>query len=177
MVYADSDTVVSLTDEEWDRVVDVTTERHNEAEAHGYWQSDGTHSENGLSNHIRGGGAESGLAKYYGIAWDATINGYRSIPDLLGCCEVRSTAPNRPYLRVKLTDKGKARWIFVLLTNLGNRRYRVEGWTYGYKAMRDRYYVPVDPDSQKPEWHVPICDLNPPFTLQPVLWKLRDLKD
>jgi hypothetical protein len=41
--------------------------------------------------------------------------------------------------------------------------------------MRWKYCVEKDPDSGKPEWHLPIRDLHPLFTLQRVLLKLLEL--
>jgi hypothetical protein len=174
MLTAKSSTLVILTDEEWQLAVQMGTKRHEDAEAQGYPQSDGSKSKNALANHIRGAGGEIATAKYYEVKWDATINGFRRVPDLL-VCEIRSTAEDTPYLRIKITDRTKGSWPFILVTRLGERRYRIEGWYYGYEGMKQEYLVARDQHSGKPEWHVPIRDLHWPFTFQETLWKLRGL--
>lgn len=175
MLTAESSTIVTLDLREWEEAAALGRRRHEEAEIRGYRQTDGTYSANGGANHVSGAPAEIAPAKLFGIKWDATINGYGKIPDLL-CCEVRSTLPATPHLRVKMTDSPiKKQWIFILVTRLGNRQYRVESWAYGYEAMRSKYYVERDRHSGKPEWHMPIRDMHPPFTLHPVLLRLRAL--
>lgn len=176
MVTAESNTTIVLTDDDWQLAVQMGTRRHEMAEARGYLQTDGTRSRNGLANHIRGAGGEIATAKFYELKWDATINGFRKIPDLL-VCEIRSTAEDTPYLRIKVTDREKGIWPFILVTRLGDRRYRIEGWFYGYEGMKQQYYVGCDRHSKRPEWHVPIRDLHWAFTLQSTLWKLRGLKE
>jgi len=172
---ADS-TVVTLTDQEWAEAALVGAERNREAESRGYRQGDGYESPNALANHQQGARAELATAKLYGMRWDATINGYSKVPDLL-CCEVRSTSPLRPYLRIKRRDSpGKRSWAFILVTYLGGKTFRIEGWIYGYEAMIDEYLDP-EPYSLNDKWRVPLEALHPPFTLQYTLERLSEVRE
>lgn len=157
--------IVILTEAECASAMVMGTQRFFIGESRGYLQTDGTKSITGHPNHQRGAAAEIATAKYYGLKWDATIDTYRGVPDLAGC-EVRSTRPNRLCLRIKMTDNpGKREWPFILVTRLGDRQFRIEGWITGSIGMQNRYYVPCDQDSKKPEWNVPVADLSSPESL------------
>jgi len=179
MVTAETSTIITLTDEEWQQAIAMGKRRDVWAEDRHLPQTDGTYSMNHLTSHVQGAGGEIAAARYYEIKWDATINTFRKIPDLV-CCEVRSTGFVRPWLRIKETDKpGKSSWPFLSLLYVGNKTYELKGWIYGYEGMLHGYWHEPDEYSTKPEWRVPHGDeiLKPPFVLQPVLLKLRELGD
>jgi hypothetical protein len=162
--------VITLTAEETQQALDVGRRRHESSEAHGYLQSDGSKASNGLKNHQRGAAAEIAASKYLGIPWDATVDGYRSVPDVANSVEVRGRTKARPYLRLKQSDKvRKTDRLFVSVERLGNGRFRLDGWTRPSVGMIDIHFVPDDPDSHMPEWHVPLTKLFPPETLETAL--------
>lgn len=139
----------------------VGAERHRRGEAKGYKQSDGSKAENALRNHQRGAAAELAVAKHLGIPWDATVDGYQSVPDL-GNYEIRSRTSSRPYLRIKKRDfLNKRDRIFISVERIGNLQFNMDGWIRAEDAMIDDFRVEIDADSKQQEWHVPLSALKP----------------
>jgi hypothetical protein len=181
MATAETSTIVVLTDEEWAAAVGMGRRRHEAAERRGYRQTDGSKSKNGLMNHVYGAGGEIACARYYDLPWDATINVFRRIPDMV-CCEVRSAKwsddPERQVLRVKRGDSpAKKGWVFIAVSRRGERKYQIEGWMYGYEAMIQKHFKPCCIQNGNPEWQPAYSDpdMHPPFALYESLQKLRDL--
>ena len=158
--------VVQLEPEDIQLAMEQGRRRNDEAIARKYKQTDGSNASNALRNHQRGVASEIAVAKFLEMGyWSPTFNGYRGVPDLPGL-EVRSTTPSRPYLRIKKTDANeKKSRIFVLVTRLGEGAFRIEGYVEGRCGMRDEYFLESDPDSKKPEWHVPTGVLCSPDEL------------
>ena len=146
--------------------------RHHESERRHKTQTDGSKASNALDNHRRGAAAELALSKFLALPWNATVNTYNSFPDLDGQMEVRSKPNQQPYMRIKQkTDNQKPHYIFVSVSRLGNRQFRIDGWIIGSDAMQQKYLVANDPNSKQPEWHVPLDQLNNPSTLNSAVAK------
>lgn len=156
--------IVTLSASEIQLAMEQGRRRNEEAIAKKYRQTDGLNFDNALKNHQRGVASEIAVAKFLEMEWwEPTFNGYRGVPDLPGI-EVRSTTPLRTYLRIKETDKIKATRLFVLVTRLGEGRFRIEGYIEGRHGLKDEYLA-SDPVSNKQEWHVPANALLSPDEL------------
>jgi hypothetical protein len=146
--------------------------RHHEGERRDYIQSDGTNSNNGLINHQRGAAAELAVSKFLGLAWTASVNTYKRFPDIAGDIEVRSHGGDG--LRIKPKDSNNP--IFISVTRLGGRRFRIDGWIYGYEAKTDKYYQAKEKHSGNPEWVVPLDKLWTPSVLKNKINEFSDPK-
>jgi hypothetical protein len=141
--------------------------RHEESERRGRKQSDLSNSKNALDNHKRGAAAELALTKYLRVPWNATVNTFNAFPDLDGQMDARGKVASQPYLRLyERKDSKKQHFIFVSVSRLGNRRFRIDGWMLGRDAMQPKYYRPTGTLSKHPEWQPPVSDLRPARTLK-----------
>jgi hypothetical protein len=120
-------------------------------------------------NNCSGSCMECGAQLWLGHKYQPTLNTYDSRPDLKGPVDVRSTRflKKYPYLPVYERERHiKQGHLFVLVENLrGNRLGRILGWEYG-RVIMARKQVPSPFGEHKPEWHHPLDDLQPWWTLR-----------
>ncbi len=128
-------TPVTLKWADVERAAKVGIARHIEAlhrglpDKHGY---DG----DGWSIHIEGAIGELAIATALGRPWDATINTFKSQPDV-GRAEVRTRSKSYYELIVRPDDRDDSP--YILVTGKAPH-YQVVGWCWGHEAKKPEYW-------------------------------------
>jgi len=91
---------------------------------------------NNLKAYQIGGAAEYAVNKFFGLKWRGFKLDKRHSPDA-GGFEVRSTNQKRGRLILNQRDAVKKDRPFIHVMSLGNLKFKLMGWLYGYEVMTE----------------------------------------
>lgn len=163
---------VQLTVEDFDRAATVGLLRQSHAVTQGrqptlvWWDLEGFRPRSWLhqaASHIYGAVGELVYCRAIGAEWDATVDGYRAIPDAAGGIEIRARSKPPYSLIVRQSDPWRE--AFVLVAGLPPAMHAV-GWIDDAHARDPQWWT--DPGNRGAAcWCIPSSQLWPLSDLLP----------
>lgn len=129
--------LIELSNEEFVYAAQIGRLRQEEALKKGLPEKYGFDGVAGLSIHVEGAAGELAVAKALDIKWDATVNTFKSIADLVSDIEVRTRSKDYYDLIVRADDKNYSR--FVLVIRKGPHKFDVIGWILAEDAKQPQW--------------------------------------
>src|ERR1700743_635586 len=118
--------IIELTKEEFAYAVKIGKLRQEEALKKNLPDRYGFDGTAGLSIPIEGACGELAVAKALNITWDATVNTFKSLADLVSNIEVRTRSKDNYDLLIRSDDKDQS--LFVLVIRKSPKTFDVVGW-------------------------------------------------
>jgi hypothetical protein len=122
--------LVTLSDDEYAQCERVARERNRLGrEGHRAPLQAG---ESGYSNNLVGCCGEMAVAKWLGVPWDATVDGFKAVADQSGL-EVRTRT--KDYYELFLRPRDPVARKYILVTRRSPHIYMLRGWAWGGEVM------------------------------------------
>jgi hypothetical protein len=129
--------IIELTKEEFAYAAQIGRLRQEEALRKNLPDKYGFDGVGGLAVHVEGAAGELAVAKALNITWDATVNTFKSLADLVSNIEVRTRSKDYYDLLVRSDDKDES--LFVLVTRKSPRTFDVVGWIKAKDAKQEQW--------------------------------------
>lgn len=129
--------LIELNDVDFKFAVKIGQKRQEEALAKNLPDKYGFDGIAGLAVHIEGAAGEMAVAQALNIPWDATINTFKSLPDLGANIEIRTRSKSEYDLLVRPDDQDDK--IFILVTRKGAQKFDVIGWIKAKDAKQNQW--------------------------------------
>lgn len=129
--------LIELSEQEFRFAVKIGEIRQEEALSKNLPDKYGFDGVAGLAVHIEGSAGELAVAKALGIPWDATVNTFKSLPDLTGNIEIRTRSKSDYDLLIRPDDKDDK--IFVLVIRKSTKIFDVIGWIKAKDAKQEQW--------------------------------------
>lgn len=148
--------IIELTNEEFAYAAQIGRTRQEEALRKNLPDKYGFDGVSGLAVHVEGSAGELAVAKALNIKWDATVNTFKSIADLVSNIEVRTRSKDYYDLLVRADDKDDS--IFVLVIRQNPRKFDVVGWIKAKTAKQEQWIKTYG--NRPPAYFVPKTSLS-----------------
>lgn len=129
--------IIELNNIDFRKAVKIGEQRQEEALVKNLPDKYGFDGVAGLAIHIEGACGEMAVAQALDIPWDATVNTFKSLPDLRNGIEVRTRSKSEYDLLVRADDKDDK--IFVLVIRKGPQKFDVIGWILAKDAKQEQW--------------------------------------
>jgi hypothetical protein len=110
----------------------------------------------GLTVHVEGAAGELAVAKALNVEWDATVNTFKGVADILADIEVRTRSRSDYDLIVRSDDDDNK--TFVLVIRKGPKVFETIGWIKAKDAKQEQWVKTYG--SRPPAFFVPKSALH-----------------
>jgi len=145
---------VIMTEEQYQRAVQVGIRREEESVKKGLKQAHGASEKGSVDRHILGAPGELAYCLYTDQDWNESINTFKA-PDVGTDIQVRTT--NRLDGRLIVREADKDEDLYVLVLSEG-KKFKIVGSILGKDAKNSQYLMA--PNGREPAWFVPQSDLT-----------------
>ena len=116
------------------------------------------------ADHIDGALGEMAVAKGLDLYWDASVNSFKSRPDV-SALEVRTTTYRPPRCSIYVSDRDDGAAKYILVSKISKTEYDLLGWASG-DEIRQRGEYKSMAAGRSPQYWLQAGKLNSMSTLQ-----------